>query len=96
MNAPFDMIHLADNEWGCETMEQVARDWFADHSLCQFVEVHEHGGWWLTYRRDLSICGTANDCAVLYGSLYPGDFSGLCYRRTLADSSAKTLEAINA
>lgn len=83
----YDMIFLADDEWNIEVMERIARDWFTTHPLCQFVEVHEHAGWWLGYRRDLSICGTANDRAVLDHGPRPQEFSGVCYRRTLADSA---------
>jgi hypothetical protein len=30
-----------------------------------FVTVHEHGGWWMSYNRDGVVVGTANDRAVL-------------------------------
>ena len=61
----YDLIYLAPNEWGNETMAKVAREWFTAHPACAFVEVHEHGGWWLGYRRDGTIWSTANDVAIL-------------------------------
>lgn len=61
-------IHLASNEWGSDLMLRVAIQWFrrnpkkAPHSL---VEVHEHGGWRLSYIHDGTIVETANDRAEL-------------------------------
>lgn len=61
----YDMIHLADNEWGNELMQQIAMEHFSQHPDCQFVEVREHAGWFLCWRRDMSCWGTANDMARL-------------------------------
>jgi hypothetical protein len=63
--AGYDYIFLASNEWGNETMDRVAQEHFAAHPECEFVEVHEHAGWYLGYRRDGSIWATANDTARL-------------------------------
>jgi hypothetical protein len=46
-------------------MEHLAQHHFAQHPDCQFAEVYEHGGWFLGYRRDLTIFSTANDRAIL-------------------------------
>ncbi len=58
-------IFLGSKEWGNEIMRQVARDAFdADPSL-DAVQVNEHGGWYLTFLRDGTVVGTANDQAHL-------------------------------
>ncbi len=58
-------IFLGAREWGNDLMRQVARDAFdADLSL-DVVQVHEHGGWYLTFLRDGTVVGTANDLAQL-------------------------------
>lgn len=78
----YDIIHLSNSEWGNEFMEKVAREWFEDNQTVQFVEVHEHGGWWLGYRRDMSIWSTANDAAHLNQPLpRPSRYSGATVRR---------------
>jgi hypothetical protein len=59
------VIHLNDDEWGNKTMERVSKEYFDAEPSCNFVEVYEHGGWFLCWRRDGSIWGTANDMAVL-------------------------------
>lgn len=59
------MIFLASNEWNNETMQRVAKEYFATNPSVNFVEVHEHGGWFLGYRRDMTIWSTANDSARL-------------------------------
>ena len=82
------MVYLADDEWDSETMKQIAAAWFVDHPACEFVEVHEHAGWWLGYRRDLTIWTTANDAARCPGTK-PETYSGVCHRRSLADSAGK-------
>lgn len=61
----YALIHLADDEWGNETMWRVAKEFFDAHPECEFVEVSEHAGWYLGYRRDGSTWSTANDMAVL-------------------------------
>ncbi len=76
----YDMVHLADDEWDNDTMQRVAEEWFQDHPDCQFVYVHEHAGWFLGYRRDLSIWCTANDMARCEGTR-PDTFSGVSLRR---------------
>ena len=58
-------IFLADNEWGNRLMEQVAQEHFEANPECQFVMVHEHAGWALGFRRDMSCYSTANDMAAL-------------------------------
>lgn len=69
----YDMIHLADNEWGTPKMVQVADAYFRDHPECEYVMVYEHAGWCLGFRRDLSIWNTANDMAVLDNRPRPND-----------------------
>ncbi len=76
----YDMIYLADNEWENEKMREVAQAWFSQHPEVEFVEVHEHGGWYLGYRRDLTIWSTANDMAPCPGPK-PIGYSGVCVRR---------------
>ena len=61
--AGYDMIYLEDNEWGNETMRRVCEEHFSQNPNCQFIECHEHGGWWLGFRRDGSVWSTANDMA---------------------------------
>jgi hypothetical protein len=58
-------IQLAANEWGNETMSRVANEYFASHADIDVIEISEHGGWYLTYLRDGTIVGTANDIARL-------------------------------
>lgn len=65
------MIYLADNEWGNETMWKVAQEWFAEHPDCHFVEIHEHAGWYLGFRRDGGVWCTANDMARCNGPFPP-------------------------
>lgn len=77
----YDTINLAPDEWGNETMRQIAEEHFAKFPDVQFVEVHEHGGWWLGYRRDGSIWSTANDAAALDSKARPTHFSGRNVRR---------------
>ena len=61
----YDMIFLADNEWGNTIMREVAEEWFNLHSDCNFVYVYEHAGWSLMFhRKDLECVGSANDLAV--------------------------------
>lgn len=60
----FDWIQLADDEWGNDTMREVAEAHFAAHPNLEFVEVHEHAGWFLAYHRSGIVVGTANDMAV--------------------------------
>ena len=61
----YPVIFMGDSEYGNEAMQQVADEWFDEHPDEQFVEVYEHGGWFLGFRRDGSIWSTANDMAQL-------------------------------
>jgi hypothetical protein len=61
----YDVICLADNEWGNQIMREVAEQFFRDNPDCNFVEVREHAGWWLGFHRSMEVIGTANDLAVL-------------------------------
>ena len=54
-------IFLGPREWGNELMSQAASEAFADDTTLDVVEVNEHGGWYLTFLRDGTIVGTAND-----------------------------------
>ena len=68
-------IYLSDDEWGNETMHLVAAEAFNQCPDVTCIEVHEHGGWWLTfaaprdgskvYPQDLLVVSTANDSAVM-------------------------------
>ncbi len=58
-------IFLGAKEWGNDLMRQVARDAFATDISLDAVGVHEHGGWYLTFLRDGTVVGTANDQAHL-------------------------------
>ena len=58
-------IYLGPKEWGNELMCQVAREAFANDTSLDVVQVNEHGGWYLTFLRDGTIVGTANDQAHL-------------------------------
>lgn len=68
------IIYLADHEWGNQLMYQVAMEWFAEHPACQFVEVVEHAGWHLGFRRDGGVWCTANDMAHCKGPFPPPNF----------------------
>jgi len=63
--AGYDTIYLASNEWGNQVMQRIAEEHFRDNPDCEFVEVYEHAGWHLGFRRDGSIWCTANDAARL-------------------------------
>ncbi len=58
-------VYLGPREGGNELMSQVATEAFTDDSTVDAVQVHEHGGWFLTFLRDGTIVGTANDQAHL-------------------------------
>lgn len=60
------VIHLADNEYGNEKMDEVAQEYFRKHPDIPnlIVDVREHGGWWLQYARCGTVVGTANDAAL--------------------------------
>jgi hypothetical protein len=61
-------IFLGPREWGNELMRQVAKEALATDLSLDAVEVHEHGGWYLTFLRGGTIVGTANDQAQLSDS----------------------------
>jgi hypothetical protein len=61
-------IFLGAREWDNDLMRQVAADAFAADASLNAVEVHEHGGWYLTFLRDGTVVGTANDQAQLNGN----------------------------
>ncbi len=77
----YDVIHLADSEFGNETMRRAADEHFAEHPAVQFVQVYEHGGWYLGYRRDGSTWCTANDSATGDQGPRPTEYSGRDVRR---------------
>ncbi len=58
-------IFLGPREWGNDLMRQVAMEALATDPNLDAVEVHEHGGWYLTFLRAGTIVGTANDQAQL-------------------------------
>ena len=58
-------VKLAAGVWGNEAMEQAARDRLASDLSLDCVEVLEHGGWFMTWNRDLVCVDTANESAVL-------------------------------
>lgn len=58
-------IYLGPKEYGNELMDKVAREAFSKDETLDVVQVHEHGGWFLSYLRDGTIVGTANDLAIL-------------------------------
>ena len=58
-------IFLGPNEWGNDLMRQVAREAFATDASLDAVQVNEHAGWHLTFLRDGTVVGTANDQAHL-------------------------------
>lgn len=59
------VIYLADNEWNNDTMERLAKEQFAADPTLDVVTVNEHGGWFLSWNRDMVCVGTANDMARL-------------------------------
>ncbi len=58
-------IFLGPKEWGNDLMRQVAKEAFDADASLDAVQVHEHGGWYLTFLRDGTVVGTANDQAHL-------------------------------
>src|SRR5208283_3602230 len=58
-------ISLGPSEWGNDLMRQVAREAFATDASLDAVQVNEHAGWYLTFLRDGTVVGTANDQAHL-------------------------------
>ena len=76
----YDTIKLGRGEYGNLLMRQVADEYFHANPGCQFVLVHEHGGWFLGFRRDGSIWSTANDAARITGPM-PTRLSGTTVHR---------------
>ena len=68
------LIHMGPDEYGNEKMAQVAADWFEANPAARFVEVYEHAGWYLGFRRDGTIWCTANDAACCTGPMPPRDY----------------------
>jgi hypothetical protein len=80
-------IFLGASEWGNDLMRQVAREAFATDASLDAVQVNEHAGWHLTFLRDCTIVGTANDLAHLndkatefLNSIYGYVLAGEIYR----------------
>jgi hypothetical protein len=74
----YDLIRCTDKQYGSDLMARLAKRHFDAHPNCQFVEVYEHGGWRLGFRRDGSTWATANDQAVLEKPLpQPTGYSGV-------------------
>ena len=63
----YDLIFLGPDEWGNETMRAVAQEHFEANPDLQFVQVYEHAGWSLGFRRDIECWGSANNSAVIRG-----------------------------
>lgn len=62
-------VHLADNEWGNDKMWEIAKSYFNSPEYAGIkdlvITIYEHAGWVLSYLRDGTIVGTANDLANL-------------------------------
>lgn len=62
-------VRIGDGEYGNDKMTELAKRVFLRFPKEQYpnliVTVNEHGGWWLSYLRDGTIVGTANDLATL-------------------------------
>jgi hypothetical protein len=58
-------IFLGQTEWGNDLMRLVAKEAFAADGSLDAVQVNEHAGWHLTFLRDGTVVGTANDQAHL-------------------------------
>ena len=76
-------IFMGPNKWGNELMRQLARAAFATDASLDAVQVNEHAGWYLTFLRDGTVVGTANDQAHLddkatefLNSVYGYDLAG--------------------
>lgn len=70
MKARIWMEHLARHEWGNELMKDIAAERFNRDPSIDVVEVWEHGGWHLSWNRDMLVVGTANDTAQLANAAY--------------------------
>ncbi len=58
-------IFLGPKEWGNDLVRQVAKEAFDADASLDAVQVNEHAGWHLTFLRDGTNVGTANDQAHL-------------------------------
>lgn len=59
-------VHLAPDEWGNEKMKEVAMEEIRAHGgENMVVEVIEHAGWYLSFRFDGKVVGTANEMGRL-------------------------------
>ena len=97
MQTTYDMVYLAENEWGNQIMREVAEQWFRDHPACQFVQIYEHAGWWLAFHRgDLETIGTANTEAIMRPDRpRPTDWSGQSHRRQVRSGAERlTVESL--
>ena len=77
----YDLIFLSQTEWGNEVMRDVAKEYFEQHPGVPYVEVYEHAGWFLGFRKDMSIWATANGEADLSPGIFPEKYSGVEVRR---------------
>lgn len=78
----YDQIHLGDDEWGSDLMEDLAIAHFAEFPDCHFVEVREHAGWYLIFHRSGATVGTANGSAIMDPHRpLPKRWSGYSHRR---------------
>jgi hypothetical protein len=91
----YDMIYLADNEWGNTIMSEIADEWFAAHPDCNFVYVYEHAGWSLMFHRSKECVGSANDLAVFRPDRpRPTAGSGICVRREVLRPDLNELDTL--
>lgn len=58
-------FRMPDGEYGNDKMQEYGRAIFEQHPEVDAVRVDEHAGWYLIYRQDMSIIGTANDAAPM-------------------------------
>lgn len=73
-----DLIRCTYPQRNNVVMKALAMRHFYENPDCNFVQVWEHGGWFLGFRRDGSIWATANDQAQLDGRGGATDgFSGI-------------------
>lgn len=72
----YDIVRCGDYQYGNVLMEWLAFHHFRMNPDCAFVEVWEHGGWMLGWRRNGTIWNTANNTAVLPEGEIPYRFSG--------------------
>ena len=80
-------IFMGPREWGNDLMRQVAKEAFAADASLDAVQVNEHACWHLTFLRDGTVVGTANDQAHLddiatefLNSVYGYDSAGEIHR----------------